>query len=257
MGAAAGASGGASVQRLRALKAGHRGRVALVTVDSRQRSGACGAPARTAGATGERVRYGSATGGRTAAGLHGRRVAFVSVADCGERPALVRRSAWASTAAAAGAGHGSGADTAGAAGTATAAGATGGTFAAAATGGEAEAGAASGVGTKARLCAGLRSLTCRQGFAGGLIPALVHGRLDIGDLEPGFVVAHRGASRGVIHCNAFDTRHLANPLFHFVHAQYRQHGVHFNDARLHRASLTAFTFNSSCYISNHPWSRGH
>ena len=96
-----------------------------------------------------------------------------------------------------------------------------------------------------------------QGFACRLIPALVHGRLDIGDLEPGFVVAHCGASRGVIHCNAFDTRHLANPLFHSVHAQCRQHVVHFNNARLHRASSTAFTFNSSCYISNHPWSRGH
>jgi hypothetical protein len=79
-----------------------------------------------------------------------------------------------------------------------------------------------------------------QGFACRLIPGLVHGLLDIGDLESGFVVAHGGASRSVIHCNAFNTRHLANPLFHFVRAQYRQHVVDFKNGRFHRTSLVGF-----------------
>ncbi len=39
----------------------------------------------------------------------------------------------------------------------------------------------------------------------------------IGDV-PGFVVAYGGASRSVVHGNAFDTRHIANPLFQAGHA---------------------------------------
>ena len=56
-------------------------------------------------------------------------------------------------------------------------------------------------------------------FACGFIAPLAHKRLDIGDLKPGFVVAHCGAARSMIDGNAFDTRHLANPLFHVEHAQ--------------------------------------
>ena len=67
-------------------------------------------------------------------------------------------------------------------------------------------------------------------------------------------------SRSEIDRSAFsDARHLANPLFHFVHGQYRQHVVHFNNARFHRASLTVFILTMSCYISDHfaswPFSR--
>src|SRR5450830_1571603 len=72
-----------------------------------------------------------------------------------------------------------------------------------------------------------------KGFAGRLIPASVHGRLDIGDLESGFVVAYRGASRSEIHYDACDTRQLANTLFHSVRAQCGHHAAHFNDARFH------------------------
>lgn len=39
----------------------------------------------------------------------------------------------------------------------------------------------------------------------GIVPALAHGRLDIGDLKSGFVVAHSGISGSEIHSNAFDT----------------------------------------------------
>ena len=70
----------------------------------------------------------------------------------------------------------------------------------------------------------------------------MQGRLDIGELESGFVVAHCGASRSVIYGSAFDTRDLANPLFHFGHAQRRQHVAHFNNARSHRDSLVVFIF---------------
>jgi len=48
--------------------------------------------------------------------------------------------------------------------------------------------------------------------------ALSNVRPDIGDIESGFVVAHCGASRGVVHSDALNTRHLANPLFHSIHA---------------------------------------
>ena len=74
------------------------------------------------------------------------------------------------------------------------------------------------------------------GGCGRLKSALTHGGLDIADIEAGFVVTHRGASRGVIYGNAFDARHLANPLFHSNYAQDREHVVHFNYARFHHAS---------------------
>jgi hypothetical protein len=95
------------------------------------------------------------------------------------------------------------------------------------------------------------TVACRSGGRDRLIPALAHNRLDIGDLEPRFVVAHGRASRSEIHRHAFDTRHLTNPLFHFVHAQYGQHVVHFNNARLHRATLVVFLFQMLCYLFDH------
>ena len=67
--------------------------------------------------------------------------------------------------------------------------------------------------------------------------ALAHGRLEIGDLETSFVVAHCGACRSVIHCHALDAWHLANSLFHFVHAQDRQHLGHFDNAGTHWGAL--------------------
>ena len=88
-------------------------------------------------------------------------------------------------------------------------------------------------------CAWVASMAlvrCLRGRGGGLIPALAHGRLDIGDFESGFVETHGGVSGSVIHCDTFDARHLANPLLHILHAQHREHVVHFNNTRLHRAS---------------------
>jgi len=84
----------------------------------------------------------------------------------------------------------------------------------------------------------------RRSGCGGLVPTQTHGRLDIGDFESGFVVAHRRVSASVVHRNALDARHLANPLLHFVDAQYRQHGVHFHHARFHRISPFGFFFFS-------------
>ena len=68
----------------------------------------------------------------------------------------------------------------------------------------------------------------------GLMTAPADGRLDVADREPGFVVAHGGASRGEVDGHALDARRLAEPPFELVHAQYRQHVVYFNDARFHR-----------------------
>ena len=64
---------------------------------------------------------------------------------------------------------------------------------------------------------------------------------DVGDPEAGFVVAHGGASRSVVHGDALDTRHAANALFHAAHAQYRQHVTHIDDACLHRGSLARWS----------------
>ena len=60
------------------------------------------------------------------------------------------------------------------------------------------------------------------GFAGGLLPPLVHQYLDIGDLEQGFVVAHCGIFSSVINRRAFDARYFAKSFFHIVHSQDRQ-----------------------------------
>ena len=69
------------------------------------------------------------------------------------------------------------------------------------------------------------------------IPALAYSSLDIGDIKPGFVVPDRGAAGSEIHRGALYTRYLSNPPFHFVHAEHRQHAVHFNDACFHRNFL--------------------
>src|ERR1035437_8908380 len=82
-------------------------------------------------------------------------------------------------------------------------------------------------------------LSRSSGWRDGLVTALAHGRLDVADFESGFVVAHGGASRRVIYRNAFDTGHLTNALFHFVHTKYRQHVMNFNSARFHCISLLA------------------
>ena len=78
-----------------------------------------------------------------------------------------------------------------------------------------------------------QSARCRVGF----IPALAHGRADIGDIESGFVISDCGSSSSKIDGNAFDTRHFANSLFNARHAQHRQHVAHFHDARFHRNPL--------------------
>ena len=71
-------------------------------------------------------------------------------------------------------------------------------------------------------------------FVCGLAPALAHDDLDIGNFKSGFVVPHSGASGGVVNRSACNPRHIANPLFYFVHGQHRQYVAHFNDARSHR-----------------------
>ena len=73
-------------------------------------------------------------------------------------------------------------------------------------------------------------------LSSGFIPALADVRLDIGDSEARFVVADSGASRCEVDCHAFDTHHLANPLFHSGDAQHRQHVADLNNARLHGRS---------------------
>ena len=74
------------------------------------------------------------------------------------------------------------------------------------------------------------------GRGGGIAPGPLHQRSDIGDLDAGLVVVDRGAFRSVIHRDAFDARHLANPLFDFVRAPCRQQVAHFDYARFHRVS---------------------
>ena len=67
-----------------------------------------------------------------------------------------------------------------------------------------------------------------------------HARLDIGNVEAGFVVAHGSVFCGEIHRYAFDARHFTDPLFHLFHTQHRQHGVHFDNACFHIDSFVGF-----------------
>jgi hypothetical protein len=80
---------------------------------------------------------------------------------------------------------------------------------------------------------------------------LVQGRLDIGHIDPSFVVTHGGAFRSEIHRNAFDPRHLTDPCFHFVQAQYGQHVVDFDYARSHCVTFVGFNFNICYYLFGH------
>ena len=93
---------------------------------------------------------------------------------------------------------------------------------------------------RALPCGRARARMLGEGFILGVTPALVDEQLDLGGVESRFVVTHRGVSRREVHGRAFDTRHFDQPSFHFIHSQYRQHVVHFNDARLHCASITVF-----------------
>jgi hypothetical protein len=60
---------------------------------------------------------------------------------------------------------------------------------------------------------------------------------DVGNPDAGFVVVDCGAIRSVIHRDALDARHLADPFTYFVRAQRRQQVAHFDYARFHRVFL--------------------
>ena len=81
---------------------------------------------------------------------------------------------------------------------------------------------------------------------GRIQPSLAHVRPDVRDLEPRLVVADRRGSRGVIDGHAFDTRHVANPLFHPEHAQDREHVAHFDNARFHDGSFVDLPASIAC-----------
>jgi hypothetical protein len=59
------------------------------------------------------------------------------------------------------------------------------------------------------------------GVTRGRIRAMAQSRLDVGNVDLGFIVTHGCVSGGVVYRHACNARHFANPMFHSVHAQYR------------------------------------
>ena len=75
-------------------------------------------------------------------------------------------------------------------------------------------------------------------FAVRIISKLPHSRFDVGNLQPGFVVAHRGTARREVNRYAFNTWHLPDAFLYASHAQHRQHVMHMNNTCFHHVSLS-------------------